>query len=72
MGTTFLKKGFAPMSKNSFLYDMTPVYMGGNNENDRVASPESRAIHLKRLFFFFFFFCYFLRSPSWCTVKYLN
>ena len=26
---------------------MTPIYMGGNNENDRVASPESVPIHLK-------------------------
>ena len=26
---------------------MTPIYMGSNNENDRVASPESVLIHLK-------------------------
>ena len=26
---------------NCSLYVMIPVYMGGNNENDRVASPES-------------------------------
>ena len=26
---------------------MTPVYMGGNNENDRVASPASVPIHLQ-------------------------
>ena len=26
---------------------MTPIYMGGNNENDRVASPESVLIHFK-------------------------
>ena len=25
---------------------MTTIYMGGNNENDRVASPESIPIHL--------------------------
>ena len=29
------------MGANSFLYEMTPINMGGNNENDRVASPES-------------------------------
>ena len=32
---------------NPFIYKMTPIYMGGNNENDRVASPESVLIHLK-------------------------
>ena len=26
---------------NSSLYEMTPIYMGGTNENGRVASPES-------------------------------
>ena len=30
---------------NSFLYGMTPIYMQGNNENDRVASRESIPIH---------------------------
>ena len=34
------------MGANSFLYEMTPIIMGGNNENDRVASPESVPIHL--------------------------
>ena len=29
------------MGANSFLYEMTPIYLGANNENDRVASPES-------------------------------
>ena len=29
-----LKVEFAPM-----VYEMTPIYIGGNNENDRVASP---------------------------------
>ena len=29
---------------------MTPVHMGGNNENDRVASPESVSIHLNSAF----------------------
>ena len=37
---------FAPLGANSFLEEMTTVYMGGNNENDRVASPESVPIHL--------------------------
>ena len=27
-------------------YKMTPFYMGGNYDNDRVASPESVSIHL--------------------------
>ena len=34
------------MGANSFFYEMTPIYMGGNNENDRVASPESVPFHL--------------------------
>ena len=34
------------MGGKSFLYEMTPIYIGGNNENDRVASPESVPIHL--------------------------
>ena len=34
------------MGANSFLYEMTPIYKRGNNENDRVASPESVHIHL--------------------------
>ena len=25
---------------------MTPIFMGGNYDNDRVASPESASIHL--------------------------
>ena len=33
------------MGTNSFLYEMTPIYVGDNNENDRVASPESVHIH---------------------------
>ena len=33
---------------NSFLYEKNPIiYMEGNNENDRVASPESVPMHLK-------------------------
>ena len=28
---------------------MTSTYVGGNNENDRVASPETALIHLKAL-----------------------
>ena len=34
------------MAANSFLFEMVPIYMGGNNENDRVTSPESVSIHL--------------------------
>ena len=29
------------MGANSFLYEMIPIYVGGNNENDRLASLES-------------------------------
>ena len=35
------------MGANSFHYGMIPIYMGGNNENDRSACPESVTIHLK-------------------------
>ena len=38
------RKEFAP---NSFFYEMTPIYMESNNDNDRVASPENVLIHLK-------------------------
>ena len=31
------RKEFALMGANSFSYEMTPTYMGGKNENDRVA-----------------------------------
>ena len=34
------------MGANSYLYVMTPIYMGGNNENDRVASLENVPITL--------------------------
>ena len=37
------------MGTNSILYKMNPTFMGGNNENDRDASPESVLIHLKCL-----------------------
>ena len=43
----FSRKEFAPMGANSFPYEVIPIYMGGNNENDRVDSPESVPIHLK-------------------------
>ena len=35
------------MGENSFLYEMTPIYMKVKNKNDRVAYPESVHIHLK-------------------------
>ena len=41
------------MGANSFLYEMTSIYMGCNNENDRVASPENVPIHLKAGPYFF-------------------
>ena len=31
---------FALVGANSFLYEMTPIYIGGSNENDRVTFPE--------------------------------
>ena len=31
----------------SFLYEMTPIYMEGNNENDKIAFLESASIRLK-------------------------
>ena len=34
------------MGANSFLYEMTPIYMGGNNENDRDFFPKSVSIYL--------------------------
>ena len=36
------------MGANSFLYEITPVYMGGNTESDRVSFPESIPFHLSR------------------------
>ena len=52
MGVTLKgKKNNAPMGGNlSFLYEMTPLYMRGNDENERVASPESVSSYLKYLF----------------------
>ena len=41
-----LKERICSHGANSFLYEMTPIYMGDINENDRVASPESIPIHL--------------------------
>ena len=38
--------GYTPMGANS-LHEMTPIYMGGHNENGRVVSLESVPIHLK-------------------------
>ena len=43
--TSCLLDFLAPMGAKSFLYEMTPFHMGGN-ENNRVASPESVLIHL--------------------------
>ena len=33
------REEFAPMGANSFLYELTPIYMGGNNENDKSCFP---------------------------------
>ena len=47
------------MGTNSFVYEMVPIYMGGNNENERVASPESKGewvyVQGKLVFFFLYF-----------------
>ena len=34
------------MGANTFRKEMTPIYMAGNNENDRVASSESVPVTL--------------------------
>ena len=51
--------------ENYFLYKMTPIYMGGNNANDRVSSPESVPIYLrnKRLYRLS------LLSKAWAVLK---
>ena len=41
------RKESALVGENSYLYGKNPIYMGGNNENDRVTSPESVPIQLK-------------------------
>ena len=46
-GVISYRNEFAPVGANSFLYEMTPIYMGGNYKNDKVASPESVPIYLK-------------------------
>ena len=33
-----IKNEFAPTGANPLLYEMTPIYIEGNNDNDRVAS----------------------------------
>ena len=35
------------MGTNAFFYEITPIYMGGNNETIRFASPKSILIHPK-------------------------
>ena len=40
-GVYSLRKEFAAVGADSFLYEMTPVSIKANYENDRVASPES-------------------------------
>ena len=35
------------MGTNSSLYEMSSIYMAGNNENDRVATSESVPFHRK-------------------------
>ena len=62
------RKEFALMGANSFLHEMTPIYMGGNNENDRVASPESISSHLE-----FRYFRLILKAPNKnCIRRHLN
>ena len=45
-GVISQREEFATMRANSSLYEMTPISMGGNNENDRVTSAEGVPIHL--------------------------
>ena len=48
MGSTF--KGMNVLRwEHFFSFEITPIYKGGNNENAKVASPESVPIHLKEL-----------------------
>ena len=44
-----LKNKFALMGANFILYEMTPIYIGDNNVNERVASPVSVPIHIKAI-----------------------
>ena len=37
------------MGANFILYEMTPIYIGDNNVNERVASPVSVPIHIKAI-----------------------
>ena len=46
-GVYSYRKAFAPMGANAFLYEITPIYKTGNDENDRVSSPEGVPILLK-------------------------
>ena len=58
------------MGANSFLYEMTPSYMGGNSDNDRVASPECVPIHLME-YGYTFIFCFlsaiFIKGNNFCV-----
>ena len=57
-----LRKEFAPMGANSFLFEMTRIFMGGNNKNDKVASPESVPIHLYSICIFGTHLCCIVKS----------
>ena len=46
-GQSLPKDGVFSCKSKFFPYEMTPIHMGDNNINDRVASPESAPIHLK-------------------------
>ena len=48
-GRTLSKWGLRLKGANSFVYEMIPIYMGDNNENDRVPSSESVPIHFNAL-----------------------
>ena len=45
MGST-PKEEFDTTGANSFLLEMTPIYIGGNNETNRAASTEGEPIYL--------------------------
>ena len=50
MGSTLKGKNLLQWEQILFYNEMTPIYMGGNSINDKVASPESVPIHFKYVY----------------------
>ena len=48
-GVNSERKEFAPVGANSFLSELIPTEKGDENENGRVASPESLHLHLNAI-----------------------